>query len=254
MAFSINTNANAMMANLHMNQDAKALNQSLENLSSGTKLNNAADDAASLAIANSMSSQVSAMGQEIMNANDSIGMIHIADGAMSGINDNMSKIRELTLKASSPIMNSANREAIQNEINGLMESSNQIAQSTSYNGINLLNGGDGSLADVGSINNASIDVTTEDGLSSALETIDGALGDINKILTDLGASQNKLVSEIRNTSVSQINAASAESQIRDVDFAAESANFSQQNLMSQIGSFAQAQANATASNVTRLFG
>ena len=253
MSFSINTNTSAMTTNLNSNKSNNALDKSLGFLSSGSKLGSAANDASGLTIADQLSAQVSGLGQMIMNANDGIGMIQIADGAMSGINDNMSKIRELTLKASSPIMNSANREAIQNEINGLMESSNQIAQSTSYNGINLLNGGDGSLADVGSINNASIDVTTEDGLSSALETIDGALGDINKILTDLGASQNKLVSEIRNTSVSQINAASAESQIRDVDFAAESANFSQQNLMSQIGSFAQAQANATASNVTRLF-
>ncbi len=250
MSFSVNTNISAMTANLHLNNSNKTLENSLSFLSSGSKLGSAANDASSLSIADKLSAQVSSMGQEIMNANNGIGMIQIADGAMSGVNDNMNKIRELTLKASSPIMNNANRASIQNEINGLMESSNQIVSSTSYNGINLLNGADGSLANVGSL---AIDVTTKDGLSSALDSIDSMMQKYGKVRTDLGASQNALESQIRNTSVSQINAAAAESQLRDVDFAAESANFSKANLMSQIGSFTQAQSNATASNITRLF-
>ncbi len=253
MGFSINTNINAMTSNLNSSSNDKALGDSLNLLSSGSKLGSAANDGASLSIADHLSAKVSEMGQTIMNANDSIGMIHIADGAMSGINDNMDKIRELTLKASNGSMNDDNRLAIQKEIDSLMESSTQIVKSATYNGINLLDGSEGSLVDASSIVSTSIDVTTEDGLSSALDNIDSAKGDINSIRIDLGASENKLASEIRNTSVSQINAASAESQLRDVDFAAESANFSQQNLKAQIGVFTQAQSNAIASNAMRLF-
>jgi flagellin len=98
-----------------------------------------------------------------------------------------------------------------------------------------------------------IDVTSQSGRDSALGSIDSALASIGDSRSELGAAQNQLMSNIRNISVGQISAAASESQMRDVDFAAESANFSQQNIMSQIGSFAQAQANASASSVTRLF-
>jgi flagellin len=210
-----------------------------------------------------------------MNSNDSIGMIQVADGAMSGINDNMERIRVLTLQASNGTMNADNREAIQKEIDGLLESSDDIAKQTSYNGVKLLDGtggssGDGTFttqsgADRGATQSVtmadarvsslvgSIDVTSQSGRASAMDTIDSALTSISDSRAQLGASQNQLMSNVRNISVGQINAASAESQMRDVDFAAESANFSQQNVMSQIGSFAQAQANASASSVTKLF-
>ncbi len=275
MSFSINTNISAMQANLHLNLSNQRLNNSIDMLSSGSKLGNAANDASGLTIANQLSAQVSGLGQAIMNSNDSIGMIQIADGAMSGISDNMDRIRELTLKASSGIMNDANRAAIQQEIDGLLESSDQIVNSTSYNGIKLLNGtggglGDGTFVTQSGANSGdtqsmkigdasvlsllgSIDVTSADGLDAALESIDRARGSIDNIRSELGASQNQLMSNIRNISVTQVNVASAESQISDVDFAQESANFSQANIMSQIGSFTQAQANTTAANVTRLF-
>ncbi|RLA79753.1 MAG: flagellin [Epsilonproteobacteria bacterium] len=272
MGFSINTNISAMTANLHANIGSKGLQNSLSKLSSGSQVGNAASG---LAIANQLSAQVAGLGQSIMNSNDSIGMIQIADGAMQGINDNMDRVRTLTLQASNGTLNAGDREIIQNEIDSLLESSDDIAQQTSYNGIKLLDGTGGSSGDgvfttqTGpdsgdtqsvKIEDAqmssllgTIDVTTQAGRDTALESIDTAMGSINDIRAELGASQNQLMSNIRNTSVTQVNIASAESQIRDVDFAAESANFSQQNIMSQIGSFTQAQANASASNVTRLF-
>ena len=275
MSFSINSNIGAMTANLNANLKNKALDNSLSLLSSGSKLGNAAYDASGLSMANQQSAQVSGLGQAIMNSNDSIGMIQVADGAMSGINDNMERIRVLTLQASNGTMNADNREAIQKEIDGLLESSDDIAKQTSYNGVKLLDGtggssGDGTFttqsgADSGATQSVtmadarvsslvgSIDVTSQSGRASAMDAIDSALTSISDSRAQLGASQNQLMSNVRNISVGQINAASAESQMRDVDFAAESANFSQQNVMSQIGSFAQAQANASASSVTKLF-
>lgn len=253
MSFSVNSDASMMTSNFFNDLNNQKLDNTLKHLAMGSKLNSAADDAASLAIANNFSAQVREAGQSIMNANDSIGMIQIADGAVSGMSDNMDKIRELTLKASSAAMNDANRNSIQNEINGLMKSNFQMASSASYNGISLLDGSSGSLANTASITGAEIDVTSADGLEKALESIDTARNALGGIRSEFGSSQNQLLAEIRNTSVFQINAASAESNLRDVDFAQESANFNQQNLQSKVGSFAQAQSNTVAENVTRLF-
>ena len=275
MSFSINTNISAMTANLHSNLANQGVNSSLGRLSSGSNLGSAAYDASGLGIANQLSAQVSGLGQAIQNSNDSIGMIQVADGAMQGISENMDRIRVLTLQASNGTMNADDRAIIQKEIDGLLESSDDIAKQTSYNGISLLDGtggssGDGTFvtqsgADSGDTQSVtiadaqvsslvgSIDVTTEAGRTAAMSSIDSAMDSISDIRADLGASQNQLMSNIRNISVTQVNVAEAESKIRDVDFAAESANFSQQNIMSQIGSFAQSQANASAANVTRLF-
>ena len=275
MSFSINSNISAMRANLNSNIKNQGLDNTLGMLSSGSKLGNAAYDASGLGIANQLSAQVSGLGQAIMNSNDTIGMIQVADGAMSGINDNMERIRVLTLQASNGILGESDREIIQKEIDGLLESSDDIAKTTRYNGINLLDGsggttGDGTFstqsgADSGDTQDVhiadaqvasllgSIDIRTEAGRTSALESVDSALSSIGDSRAELGASQNQLMSNIRNISVTQVNVASAESQIRDVDFAQESANFSRANIMSQVGAFSQAQANASASNVTRLF-
>ena len=252
MAFSINNSASAMNANLFANNNQK-LSDSLNNFATGKQLNQAADDAASLAIANNLSVQVSEAGQNIMNANDSIGMIQIAEGAVGGINENMDRIRELTLKASNATMNDANRASIQKEIDGLMKSSSQMADSASYNGISLLDGSDGSLADASSALNIEIDVTTADGLSNALKSIDTAKNSFGQMRSEFGSSQNQLLSEIQSTSIFEINAAASESNLRDVDFAQESMNFNRQSLMSEVGSFVQAQSNANASNIARLF-
>ncbi|MBT5934905.1 flagellin [Sulfurimonas sp.] len=275
MSFSLNTNIGAMQANLHSNLNSNATSKTLESLSSGSQIGSASYDASGLGISNQLSAQVSGLGQAIQNSNESIGMIQIADGAMQGISDNMERIRVLTLQASNGTMNADNRAIIQKEIDGLLDSSDDIAKQTSYNGINLLNGtggsssdgsfvtqtgasaGDTSTMNIGDAQVASlvgsIDVTTQAGREEALDSIDSAMQGIGGIRSELGASQNQLMSNIRNTSVTQINVASAESQIRDVDFALESANFSRQNIMSQVGSFAQAQANASGANITRLF-
>jgi len=269
MSFSIN-NSGIFTAN--NNAKSHTLNNSLNALSSGSKLTKAANDAASLSISDKLLAQISGNGQAIMNSNDSIGLIQVADGGLQGINDNMDRVRVLTLQAANGTMDTDSRAAIQKEIDGLLKSSDNIAKQTSYNGINLLDGSQGSFttqsganagdtqsvtianADVASLV-ASIDVTTQAGRDSAIDSIDGALKSIGDSRATLGASQNRLMSNIRNISLSQINQASANSQLADVDFAAESANFSQANLMSQIGSFAQAQSNAAASsNISRLLG
>lgn len=268
MALSINTSVSSMIANLNAKKSEELLDESIKNLSSAS---NANIDGASLSISNQLSSQVSGLGQAIQNSNESIGMLQIADGGMSGISDNTQRIKTLTLQASNGTLNNSNREAIQTEIDSLMESSNQIANSTSYNGTQLLNGSSGVLTTQTGANSGetqslsigdasvssligSIDVTSEEGRDAALQSLDSALKSIDSIRSEIGSTQNALMSNIRNISVTQINTAAAESQISDVDFGQESANFSKANIMSQAGSFAQSHANVSSANLASLLG
>jgi flagellin len=274
MGFSINTNVASMNANLYSNSTNNGISKGLSALASGSKLNSASYDTSGLGIADKLSSHISGLGQAIMNANESVGMLQVADGALQGYSDNLDKVRVLTLKASNGTMGSDDRAIIQKEIDGLLKSSDDIAKSTKYNGMKLLDGTGGSFGNGTFVTQAgtdgeatksvtigdtkvsslvgSIDVTTQADALSAMDTIDSAMGKIGDIRSTIGASQNQLESTIKNISVTHINLASAESQMRDVDFAAESANFSRQNIMNQIGSFAQSQANAGASNVVGL--
>ena len=277
MAATVNTNTTSMQANLYANIKSKNAEKLLAMLSSGSKLEQAANDAAGLSIADRMSAQVRGFGQAIQNSNESIGLIQTADGALGGINDNLERIRTLTLQASNDTLSDSDRAIIQKEIDGLMESTDDIATSTKYNGINLLDGsggsgGDGTFvtqsgADAGDVQSVqiadartsslvgTIDVTTASGRSDALDALDNALSSVNGIRADLGAAQNALVSNVNNISVTRNNTAAAESQIRDVDFAEVSRNFSQANMMAQIGSFTQAQSNnLVASRVAGLIG
>ena len=274
MSFSINTNIGSQQANLNSTQNSLNQNKTLAGLSSGSSLTQAANDAASLAISEKLLALVSGSGQAIQNSNETIGLIQTADGALAGIEDNTQRTRVLTLQASNGTLNDSDRANIQKEIDALSSSSEDIASSTSFNGINLLDGTGGSQGngtfvtqsgpDTGNTHSVSIadarsivgtvDVTTQAGRDAALGTIDDGLKAISDSRSELGAAQNSLMSSVRNTTVSQINAASAASQLADIDFAQESANFSRQNILAQTGSFAQAQANSRGSNLASLLG
>ncbi|SFV63486.1 Flagellin protein FlaA [hydrothermal vent metagenome] len=274
MSFSINSNTGSLQSNFSLNQNQNNLNKTLSALSSGDKLSSAATDAASLAISEKLLAFVSGSGQAIQNANDSIGLYQVADGGLSGIEDNTQRIRVLTLQASNDTLSSDDRVSIQKEIDGLSESSLDIANSTSFNGINLLDGAGGSEGNgtfvtqtgansgetqsttIGDIRPSipTVNVTTQAGRDAALGNIDSGLVAISDTRATIASAQNSLISNIRNTSVGQINAASAVSQLRDVDFALESANFSRQNILAQTGAFAQAQSNASKSNLVGLLG
>ncbi len=255
------SNTNSLAFN-SLNMDAN-----LTKLSSGHRINSAADDASSMAIADTMSAQVRGLGQAIQNSNNAIGMVQVADGAMQEYSNILNDVRALTLKGGSGILNAGNRQNLQNEINGLLSSANSIINTTSYNGINLLggdgkfsfqtgaNGGDNIDIDFGNASSLlpSVDLTSAQSIEDSLKNIDNALESTGMIMSNLGAGQNALASNIRNISVTQINVASSESQIRDLDFAKESADFNKNNLLDQIGSFALAQQNASKANVLSLF-
>jgi flagellin len=400
MGFRINTNVSAMNAHRNSVQTNLGLDKSLNALSSGLRINKAADDASGMAIANSLRQQANGLGQAINNANDGIGVTQTADGALDEYTKIVDTIRTKAIQAASDGQTLDTRKKIQADIDRLMEEAQNIASTTSFNGQTLLNGAfqnksfhigaysgetvkvsigdtqtdkvakfafletsvgfgattaqssgqtasltatvvnaDGStstiavstsfttgthsayeitqavvdafneeaqtngtdiraslyedvdstagtaqygirLSSAGDLtgvnitdgissdglstaiaanasanltnNLSTVDVTTRQGAEKAILITDYALKDLDNTRSDIGSVQNQLESTIRNISVTQINVQSAESQIRDVDFAAESANFAKLNILAQSGSYAMSQANAVQQNVLRL--
>ncbi|MDX9966821.1 MAG: flagellin [Sulfuricurvum sp.] len=272
MGFRINTNVGAMNAHMYSTKNNVGLDKSLSHLSSGLRINKAADDAAGLAIADSLRSQASGLGQSIRNANDGIGLVQTADGALEEVSNILNRMRTLAVQSSNDTQSSTSRGFIQDEINVLLVNIENIASQTKFNGQTLLDGSfSGKLFHIGaysgetvSLSIASADtaglavtagnvgMSTQADAEDAISAIDAALDTLNGIRSLLGATQNQLESVVRNISVTQVNVTAAESQIRDVDFAAESASFNKHNIMAQSGSYAMSQANAVQQNVLRL--
>ncbi|MBA1437669.1 MAG: flagellin [Epsilonproteobacteria bacterium] len=278
MGFRINTNVSAMNAWRNSTMNNFHLDRSLTSLSSGLRINRASDDAAGLAIADKLSAQSQGLGQAIRNANDGIGLIQTADGALEEYTNILKRVRVLADQAANDTQDATSRGHIQKEVTALLQGASDIAATTKFNGVKLLDGTGGSSSDgnfvfhIGAYANetqtaaigtntvaaivsgsiASIDVTSRAAAEATISKMDTALDNINTKRAVLGAAQNKLESTVRNISVTQVNVTAAESQIRDVDFAAESANFNKRNILAQSGSYAMSQANAVQQNVLRL--
>ena len=272
MGFRINTNISAMNAHRNSVMNNIGLDKSLNSLSSGLRINKAADDSAGLAIANKLSAQSQGLGQAIKNSNDGIALIQKADGALEEFGNILKRIRVLSVQAANDTQDSASRSYITKEITALKAQANDIGSDTKFNGIALLN--DGTVAgnftfhtgaysgetqtvSIGSAtftamvgSNVSVDTKTDAELG--ITAIDVGISAVDGLRATLGAAQNKLESNVRNISVTQVNIAAAESNIRDVDFAAESANFAKHNILAQSGSYAMSQANSVQQNVLRL--
>ena len=248
------------------------LDKSLNRLSSGLRINRAADDAAGLAIADKLSAQSQGLGQAIRNANDGIGLIQTADGALEEYTNILKRIRTLSVQAANDTQDSTSRSHIQKEVNRLISELDHIATETKFNGKQLLAttasykfhvgafSGETTSTTISGVQSSGaiftssgdILVTSQSHAESSIAKLDSAINTIDTLRATLGAAQNQLESTVRNISVTQVNVTAAESQIRDVDFAAESANFNKRNILAQSGSYAMSQANAVQQNVLRL--
>ena len=267
MGFRINTNVGAMQAHRNATMNNIELDKSLNRLSSGLRINRAADDSAGLAIADKLSAQSQGLGQAMRNANDAIGLIQTADGALQEYTDIAQRIRTLAVQAANDTQDTASRSYIQTEIDRLISSASFINTQTKFNGKTLFTG-NAFTFHIGAYSQETTSTTIDDmtastvlgsarvsGQAAAEATIsamDNALKTIDTLRASLGAAQNQLESTVRNNSTAQVNITAAESQIRDVDFAAESANFNKRNILAQSGSYAMSQANAVQQNVLRL--
>jgi len=269
MGFRINTNIGAMNAHRNAVMNNVGLEKSLNSLSSGLRINRAADDSAGLSIADKLSAQSQGLGQAIRNANDGIGLIQTADGALEEYTNVLKRIRTLAVQAANDTQDADSRKYISAEIARLVSELDHIASETKFNGKQLLSttasykfhvgayAGESTSTTISGVkSSATISgtplVTTQSDANDTIAKMDNSIKVVDGLRSTLGAAQNQLESTIRNISVAQVNISAAESQIRDVDFAAESANFAKHNILAQSGSYAMSQANAVQQNVLRL--
>jgi len=279
----INTNTALLNALEYYTLTNANLTESLERLSSGLRINKAADDASGLAIADKLRTQADSITQAIDNANSAVALTQIADKAMAEQSNILDMIKQKLIQASTSTTSTAGEYSIGTDINKLLDNIDSIAQETNYNGITLLQydsntksattsltfqvgeaSGDTIISEGGV--NANVTGLTLHSLKSLvsannmsqsaaslfLTTIDNALDTLNKWRSNFGSTQNQLESAIRNLATQVTNIKAAESVIRDIDYATESANFSKLSIISQAGSYAISQANALQQNVLRL--
>lgn len=274
----INHNIAALNAWRNLGITDKSMNNSLEKLASGLRINKAADDAAGLAISEKMRGQISGLNQAVRNAQDSISLIQTAEGALNETHSILQRIRELAVQAANDTNTSEDRTQITAEITQLQAEIDRIADSTQFNTKNLLDGsfsaGTGSMyfqigananqlitVNIGAMNTSALGIDgTNIGVGSAasatasISVIDAALNVVSTQRSNLGAIQNRLEHTINNLNVASENLAAAESRIRDVDMAKEMSNFTRTQILTQAGTAMLAQANMKPQTVLKLLG
>ena len=274
MGMQISTNVSALNAYRNLSNTQNDLSKSLEKLSSGFRINRAADDAAGLAISEGLRSQVNGLNVAARNAQDGISVIQTAEGALTEVHSILQRVRDLTAQGANDSNNAKSRDAIQKEINTLGDELTRIAGSTNFNGIKLLSGGDtltfqvgaGSVAAEDQISVALTDFATLGAdiktlaatmtdaatYGTALAGIDTQIQAVSTARAGYGALQNRFESTINSLNVSAENLAAAESRIRDTDMASEMVKFTTKNILSQAGTAMLAQANQANQGVLQL--
>ena len=283
----INHNLSAMNANRQLGKNTGALSKSIEKLSSGYRINKAADDAAGLSISEKMRGQIRGLNKASDNSEDGISMIQTAEGGLNETQNILQRMRELAVQAANDTNVTADRSAIRDELEQLSDEITRIGKQTQYNTKNVLNAGSadttvgsGSFSvnlQVGancgqSINvtfsamnattlsveigdkteNKTISVKDYDNATAAIKTIDAAIEAVSKERSKYGAVQNRLEHAIANTDNAAENIQSAESRIRDVDMATEMMNYSKTNILMQASQSMLAQANQAPQSVLSL--
>jgi len=269
----INTNISALNAWKNLSVTDNLMGKSLEKLSSGFRINRAADDAAGLAISEKMKAQISGLRQGARNAQDGISLIQTAEGALNETHSILQRMRELAEQAASATMSNEDRTQIQAEVTELLSELDRIASSTKFNGQALLDGSfdamefligtdtavDTFTVSIGNMDSATlgvdaVSIATQADAKTAVGLIDTAIDDVSTQRATLGAYQNRLEHTINNLNTAAENLAAAESRIRDVDMALEMATFTRHQILLQAGTAMLAQANMKPQSVLKLLG
>ena len=263
-------NLTAMNANRQLGITTSAQAKSSEKLSSGYRINRAADDAAGLTISEKMRSQIKGLNKASDNAQDGISLIQTAEGALNEAHSILQRMNELATQASNDTNTTSDRTAIQKEINALTSEINRIASTTQFNTQNLLSGGFsgkslqvGSLAKqcititIGAMNASTLginsqSVTSYANANTAMTAFQNAISKVSTQRSALGALQNRLEHTVANLDNVAENTQSAESRIRDTDMAEEMVNYSKNNILAQAGQSMLAQANQSTQGVLSL--
>lgn len=264
MGMQINTNVAALTAYRNLSNTQNSLNGSLEKLSSGLRINRAADDAAGLTISEALKSQVSGLKVAARNAQDGISVVQTAEGALNEVHALLHRQRDLAVQYGNGSLNTEAQTAITDEIQSISDEVARIGGATNFAGTNLLDGTAATLDfQVGTDATQTItvnllditggDVATADG-STDLTEIDAAISEVSASRSGLGATQNRFSSAINTLNVAAENLASAQSRIADTDMASEMANYTRANILTQAGVSMLAQATQSSQAVLKLLG
>jgi flagellin len=294
MALTVNTNLSAMQAYQNLNKTSISMANSMAKLSSGLRINTAADDAAGLSISEGLKSQVNGYGVAARNAQDGINAIQTADGALGEVHSILQRMRDLAVQAGNDSNNVASRNAIKKEGDQLGQELDRIVKATNFNGINLLdnvNAGatpktagtlsfqigadgsansqiavkfgdtvgsltttDGAFNDAAGTGSAAFKVDTAANAATTVNDLDTAIAAISAQRSDLGASQNRLTHAMNLANVASQNLAAAQSHITDTDMASEMVNYTKDSILSQAGTAMLAQANQSGQGILKLLG
>ncbi|CAH0242756.1 Flagellin [Microbacterium oxydans] len=284
MGLQIATNVSALNSYRNLSANQNDVSKSLEKLSSGLRINRAADDAAGLAISEGLRSQVNGLNVAARNAQDGISVIQTAEGALTEVHSILQRVRDLAVQAGSDSNNVDSRKAITTEVTQLVDELTRISDTTNFNGIKLLDasagaagdgvlsfqvGADGAASSQISVNLGSADIktlaadlktaiVTTDGFATptlaaaTITTVDTAIKSVSSARADLGAVQNRFESTINSLQVSAENLSAAKSRIADTDMAAEMVKYTAANILQQAGTAMLAQANQSGQGVLQL--
>ncbi|WNO61826.1 flagellin [Rheinheimera sp. MMS21-TC3] len=280
MALFVNTNTSSLNAQRQLMNSGGALDTAFKRLSSGMRINSAADDAAGLQISNRLTSQINGLDQASRNANDGISLAQVAEGAFDEMTTSLQRMRTLAVQAQNGISNDDDKAALQKEFDSLRKEITRIADTTEFGGQKLLTGdfsakvlvgAQATASDFISVNVSSaatwdatgLSLNTYDlatapgsatGASAAMAGIDAAIKLVDGKRADLGAVQNRFQATIRNLSNVSENVSSARSRIRDTDFAKETAELTRTQILQQTSQTVLAQANQRPQAALSLLG
>ncbi|MDP4535886.1 flagellin [Alkalimonas collagenimarina] len=263
MSLYVNTNVSSLNAQRQLFNSGNSLDVAFKRLSSGFRINSAADDAAGLQISNRLTSQVNGLDQAARNANDGISLAQVAEGAMDEITNSLQRVRTLAIQSQNGINSADDRAALQKEVSALKAEITRVADTTQFGTTLLLDGNldVDFLVGANAGQNINVALTNADGYgtdalglsalsvntvadaSAALALIDTAIGTIDGARADLGAIQNRFQSTIRNLTNISENVSGARSRIRDTDFAKETAELTRTQILQQTSTTVLAQAN-----------
>jgi flagellin len=265
VSFSINSVSPSISGNSATKSAA-----SFEKLSSGSRINQAGDDAAGLAVSQRMTSQLGGFDAAIRNSGDAISSIQVTDGALESLSKNIGRIQELALQSSNGVLSDTDRQAINAEAGQLVDDSNKILENTNFNGKSLLSSdadlnvqlespsatltvkGKDLASEFESLGFADIDLSTQVGASSAISVLKDASEATIERSSELGASSNRIESSIENLASASNNTAEARSRIADADFAKVTADLAASQIKDQVQISVQAQANSNREGILKL--
>lgn len=277
MGLRINTNVAALNAQKNLYSTSINQNRSMARLASGQRINQAADDAAGLAISENLKAQIRGLRQANRNANDGISLVQIAEGSLNEVSNMLVRLRELGVQAASDTIGDTERKFLDVEYQQLKSEVQRVTESTNFNGYDLLNGTGGVIDIQVGVNNdpfkdrisfnagaanstlealgiVSESVASKEAAQMSLQTLDSAMVSINAIRANFGAMQNRLQSTSNNILVYDENMSAANSRIRDADIAAESSEMIRNNILSQAGVSVLGQANQINQLALKLLG